>query len=138
VDEQLEEYPKERVVGIATDQQVLEAARAAGEDIDGVTVEVLEPRQHEEVTTESDDTSDSLLTTLRTVFGDEAPHLSRLSDALAAGHHVVLAHLPDRSEDEEAHDAAKARAGHAFADAGLAEVKYYGRWQIEEFQISDA
>jgi hypothetical protein len=138
VDEQLEEYPKERVVGIALDTDTVDAAREATRDLDGVTLEVLEPEQHDEVTTEPDDTGDSFVTKLRTLFGDEAPRLSRLSEALSRGHYVVLADLPDRDDDEDAHDAAKRQAGNALVGAGLGEVAYYGRWAIEEFQISDA
>ncbi len=132
--EQLREYPTDRIACIAADEGTAERVVGAVHGVDGAPreLEVLRPRQHEEVTTDGD-AVEGVVAGLRKLFGEETPHLERYAAALEQGATVVLAPMPDADEvGEEAHERVKRAVGDAMVAAGAADATFFGRWSVEQ------
>jgi hypothetical protein len=140
VEDQMLTYPTDKVVGVAPDRGIVEAACNAleGTGVDRARIEVLggpdaardEPVEDEE---ESDGIMASVIRTVRTGFGEEATRLRQLNEAIDDGQYIVQVDLP--GEDGDARDAEKRAVGNALHNAGASHVAFYGRLTVEELQI---
>lgn len=133
-------YPMGKVVGIAPDQDVLEAANEAlqGLDVDAGRVEVLAGDEGVHRIDAKGKERGAIATALRRVqkaFGEETTRLEVLNDAVASGQFVIQVDLDDKHEGEDAYDAEKRAIGSALTDAGATNVCYYGKHMIEELQL---
>ncbi len=131
-------YPTDKVVGVAPDRGIVQAARTALEasGIDGSRIEVLggpNAGQAEPTEDEDDGILASVIRTVRTGFGEEATRLKELNQAIDAGQYVIEVDLSDM--DSDARDDEKRAAGNALHDAGASHVAFYGKATVEELQI---
>lgn len=133
-------YPMGKVVGIAPDQDVLEAANDAlrGLGIDEARVEVLAGDEGAHRIDATGKERGVLATALRRVqkaFGEETTRLEVLNEAVESGQFVIQIDLDDKREGEDAYDDEKRAIGSALNDAGATNVAYYGKHMIEELQL---
>lgn len=141
MDEQMLTYPTGKVVGVAPDRGIVQAActslNAAG--VEDHRIEVLggeAARQAQPSDQDHNDDDGMLATVIRTVrtgFGEESTRLRELNQAIEDGGYVIQVELP--GEDGDARDEQKRAAGSALHDAGASHVAFYGRATVEELQI---
>jgi hypothetical protein len=138
MDDQMLTYPTDKVVAVAPDRGIVQAARTAlrSSGVDESRIEILggETAGSAEPTEEDDDgLLASVIRTVRTGFGEEATRLQQLNEAIDAGQYVVQVELPD--EDGDVRDEEKRAVGNALHDAGASHVAFYGKMTVEELQI---
>lgn len=143
MDDQMLTYPTDKVVGVAPDRGIVEAACNALEatGVDRGRIEVLggpDARRDEPTEGTGDDGKEdgliaSVVRTVRTGLGEEATRLHQLNEAIDDGQYIVQVELPD--EDDDLHDEEKRAVGNALHDAGASHVAFYGRLTVEELQI---
>ncbi len=147
MDEQMLTYPTGKVVGVAPDRGIVDAACNALETagVDRDRIEVLGgPNARDQPAdaegpgdgTGDDGKSDgiiaSVVRTVRTGLGEEATRLQQLNEAVEDGQYLVQVELPD---DDDLRDQEKRAVGNALHDAGASHVAFYGRLAVEELQI---
>lgn len=133
--EQFLTSPTNHITAIASDSEVAATARreVEGAAEQGVSVAVIEPDASDEVTLDTDDTTEGVLGRIRKVLGDETPHLEHLAEALRGGASVVCVGLPDpEALSGGEHDALKQRLADLLRVAGATDATFHGRWGIEE------
>lgn len=133
--EQLKEYPTDRIVAIAADQDIADAVAqaVAGATARSTDVEVIDPSEREQATTEGDGGADDVLGIVRRIFGDETTHLERFSQALQAGGSIVSVSVRDADQlSDDEHEQVREDIAEAMTAAGATEVTYFGRWTIEQ------
>lgn len=148
MDEQMLTYPTGKVVGVAPDRGIVDAACNALETtgVDRGRIEVLGgPNARDEPAaaegpgdgTGDDRKSDgiiaSVVRTVRTGLGEEATRLQQLNEAIDDGQYIVQVELPD--QDDDLREQQKRAVGNALHDAGASHVAFYGRLAVEELQI---
>jgi hypothetical protein len=138
MNDQMLVYPTDKVVAVAPDRGIVQAAHTAlqAAGVDDERVEILGgEKARDGESTEDDDRGflASVIRTVRTGFGEEATRLQQLNEAIDAGQYVVQVELP--GEDGDTRDDEKRAIGNALHDAGASHVAYYGRLAIEELQI---
>jgi hypothetical protein len=138
MEDQMLTYPTDKVVGVAPDRGIVQAARTAlqASGVDESRIEVLggENAGRAEPTDEDDDgLLASVIRTVRTGLGEEATRLRQLNEAIDAGRFVIQVDLPGEDGDER--DDEKRAVGNALHDAGVSHVAFYGRLTVEELQI---
>jgi len=138
VEDQMLTYPTDKVVGVAPDRGIVQAAYNALEatGVDKDRIEILggpNAARDEPEGGQSNGILASVIRTVRTGFGEEATRLRQLNEAIDAGHYIIEVELP--GEDGDARDEEKRAVGNALHDAGVSHVAYYGRLAIEELQI---
>ena len=135
--EQLAASPTNHVTavlhGAAQAEQL--ASQVRSETADQVTVSVLGPEDHDEVTIDPDEDGPiaRLVAGVRSVLGEETSRLSTLADALNEGSHVLCVALPTPTGTSDAeHEALLRRVADLLDDGGATAVTYHGQWGIAD------
>ena len=138
MEDQMLTYPTNKVVGVAPDRGIVQAARTAlrASGVDESRIEVFggpDAGPAEPTEDEDDGILASVIRTVRTGFGEEATRLKELNHAIDAGQYVIEVDLSEM--DGDARDDEKRSAGNALHDAGASHVAFYGKSTVEELQI---
>lgn len=136
MDDQMLDYPNNRVVGVAADRDILESAYGAlrGAGVEESRIDVLCARDVEPGdTAEEDGVIATVIRTVRTSLGEEALRLRALNEALDRGQYVIEVEMPET--DGEVSDDDKHAVGTVLHEAGVADVAFYGTLTVEELQL---